>query len=398
MNIISTSPQNVARRLAPCTAVVGFGQFAFLGLAPLLMDHAAISTATIGIAVALGAVGFLVGAPAFAALASAHGKANVLRALGLVLVAAQAVLALLILSPAAVGSMAPILLLASRLLYGFAAAGVNPIAQGWVAEVTRLEERPAGFATLSAGINGGRILGSLSMTLAALHPAVPLVLLILSPFVLLSLRESEPSGKHHRHEKRGNRPFRLAFLPCLAIGFCATFGLGAVQVMLGPFLQQIQRLDAQAAAGMTGVVLTAAALVMLATQLLVIPRLKSLRPVHALQGGGLATLVAMAILGLSEQALVVIAAYCLMAAGMAFLSPAYMSLLAARAVAKEQMTAAGWLASIHVIGQSLGALAGGLVYEVSPVFPFIICGLAAVAVMVIAPFAAGSPDDVRPAA
>ncbi|WP_236960684.1 hypothetical protein [Methylobacterium durans] len=81
------------------------------------------------------------------------------------------------------------------------------------------------------------------------------------------------------------------------------------------------------------------------------------------------------------------------AAGIALATPNYTASLVARVPEHCQAAAAGWLSSVHVLGQGIGALCGGVAFAIDPALPFWTCaaiGAALAACTVLLPMRA--PD------
>lgn len=370
------------RRLALGVTSIGFGQSAFVVLVPLVMARLGLTTSDLGFAVAAGTLAFLIGAPLWGSASVSHGR--MIRVLGLAMLAAQAMLvAQLLAGPTAYG-IAMAGLIASRLIYGFAAAGVMPTAQAWLAGAVDTDRRQAAFGLLSAGLNLGRLAGSVAGAAAAIATQLTVALFALAPLLLWLT----PTGADKREASAKAissklSPFDRRILPFLLIGACMTAGFGQVQIMLGPVLQWKLGLDAGQATAATGFALALVAVAMIAMQALVLPRLRWSERSGILAGTGL---VAAGMAGLTIASGYGLGALALVATGFgtALATPAYTAWLARRVDNHEQGAAAGWLSSAHVAGQTAGALIGGFAFQISPALPLAGCAGLAVAAAAIA--------------
>ncbi|MCR4264865.1 MFS transporter [Nitratireductor sp. ZSWI3] len=362
--------RSLARRLAPAVSTVGFGQSAFAALVPLIATRTGLGTGEIGFAVAAGALAFVFGAPLIGGHGTGFSQGSVLRALGLLLLVGQLVLAGLVWAQPLAPLAALWLLAASRVVYGLGASGVMPTAQAWVAREAHDSERQSLLALLSAGLGSGRILGATAAMTASLAAPLPFLLLVLSPITLLLA----PGGGERHRQTGGSRRMRptRGMLPFLAAGFCLTMGFGQVQMILGPYLQARFGVAAVSATAATGLILALVAMVMILVQVMAVPRLPFGRKSNVVFGAGLLAFGA-GIAAASGNLVACAAGLVLGGIGVALASPAYLAWLVSRLEPEEQGAGAGWMASAHVLGQGAGALAGGYAFALWPLLPFIAC-------------------------
>ncbi len=281
------------------------------------------------------------------------------------------------------------LLVVSRIVYSAAAAGVMPHAQAAVVRMSVPEKRPAALARLSAGLGVGRVLGPL-VTLGGAAGLVPaLIAMTAMPLALLAAPNIAPAGQGERRAPW--RDLARAALPLLAVGFALTLGFGQIQMTLGLFLQARFGLDVYAAARWGGVTYALVAIGMIAVQVVLVPRL-----ICGLAGNLRIGLAAFALgsvgMGFAPSAAVVVLGAVIAGAGVALATPAYTAWLVDRVAPGQQAVAAGWLASLHVLGQGVGALTGGFAFSLSPLAPFLLCAALGIAAM-LALSAIGRPHD-----
>ncbi|ESX18583.1 MULTISPECIES: MFS transporter [unclassified Mesorhizobium] len=372
---------SLLRRLATAVSAIGFGQSAFVSLVPLVMERQRLDTFAIGAATAVGAAAFLVGSPLWGRMGERLGHARLLRLLGLAMLAGQAVFAILLIAGTG-AALGIALLMLSRTVYGFAASGVMPTAQVWASRSVADDRRQAALGLLGAGVSMGRLAGALAATAAVLSPLLPPILFLFSPLLLwLARGKGEAGGRTDGRAAdvgRGISPFDRRALPCLAMGLCLTLGFGQVQMMLGPMTQQRFGLGATQATTLTGLALMLVAVVMVLVQGLLMARLR-LAERNSVIVGCLMVCVGMTALAVTASHVASAASLVVAAAGIALATPGYTAWLMKRLEPGEQGAAAGWLTSTHVLGQSIGALAGGFAFTLWPFAPLAGCAALALA-------------------
>ncbi|WP_082542478.1 MULTISPECIES: MFS transporter [unclassified Mesorhizobium] len=370
-------------RLAMAVSAIGFGQSAFVSLVPMVMERLKLDAFAIGAATAIGAAAFLVGSPLWGRMGERLGYGKLLRLLGLAMLAAQAMFAALLVFGAG-AALGIVLLMLSRFVYGFAASGVMPTVQVWASRAVADDRRQAALGLLGAGVSTGRLAGAVPAAAAIISPLLPPLLFVLSPLLLWLAPGKEESGGRadgnavNASKDVGISPFDRRVLPCLAIGFCLTLGFGQVQMMLGPMIQQRFGLDATQATTVTGVALMLVAVVMVLVQGLVVARLL-LSERKSVVAGCLLVCAGMVLLAVTGNHTVSAIALAAAAAGIAVATPGYIAWLTKRVEPQQQGAAAGWLASTHVLGQSIGALVGGFAFTLWPFAP--LAGCAALALI-----------------
>lgn len=363
-------------RLSLMAATVGFGQSALLALVPIVSDATGLGAPAIGAIGFLGALAFLVAAPVWGY------REGGLRRRFMLLAWLMAGAQLLFLGVLAAGPM-PIaaafgLLALARVVYSAAAAGVMPHAQAAVVRMSAPEKRPAALARLSAGLGIGRVLGPL-VTLpgaAGLMPA--LAAMVAMPLILLAAPDIAPARQGEQSHRK--RDLARAALPLLAIGFALTLGFGQIQMTLGLFLQARFGLDVHEAARWGGITYALVAIGMIAVQIGIVPRLAN-RLARNLRIGLAAFALGSVGMGFAPSVAMVVLGAVIAGAGIALATPAYTAWLVDRVAPQQQAAAAGWLASLHVLGQGAGALTGGFAFALSPQAPFLLCGGLGIAVM-----------------
>lgn len=372
MNIDMTA-HKIASRLSVTVSTIGFNQTAFIALVPLIATATGLQTGEIGFAAGLGAIAFVVSAPLCGMLGARMGAQRALSWLGLVLVLAQLIfLALMIAGPLPY-VLALGLLVISRVVYGAASAGIMPVAQAWISGLLPQKERTVALARLSAGLGIGRILGSAAAVTASVMPLLPVILLVASPLSLLLVPAAKNTGGKAGQHTSGRTclsPFDRRLLPFLGLGFLVTMCFGQVQMVLGPLLQLRLAVGPAGATAAAGITLIVVALAMIATQILVIPRLRLDNRSCVILG---TVLLAAGVLFVAAVPLAYasLGGLVMGGAGMAIATPNYLGWLTGQMEQAEQGGAAGWLASAHVLGQGAGAISGGYFFTISAQAPLV---------------------------
>ncbi|MCJ2139867.1 MFS transporter [Methylobacterium sp. E-066] len=380
-----------AGRLSLAAASVGFGQSAVLALVPVMAERTGLDAPAIGGVAFAGAVAFLICAPAWGSWGTGWRLRRLFAALAALMALGHGLFALALAGPALPAAAAVALLVASRIAYGAGAAGVMPHAQAALVAAVSEAARPAALGRLGAGLSAGRILGSLVTTVGIFGTAAPLIALAASPLLLLAAPDLVGRPKAKPAEARRDGILRAA-APLMGIAFALTLGLGQIQIVLGLFLQQRFGLDAAGAAGLAGATFALVAVTMILTQLLLVPRLgPNLRRNLGLGLAGFAA--GTGLIACAPGAWLAVLGAVLAGAGIALATPHYTAALVARVPVQAQAAAAGWLASVHVLGQGIGALCGGAAFRIAPALPFWTC--AALGLALIAAAARLRPDDPR---
>ncbi|MEL6061903.1 MULTISPECIES: MFS transporter [unclassified Methylobacterium] len=385
-----------AARLSLAAASVGFGQSAVLALVPVTAARTGLDPAAIGGVALLGSVVFLLCAPAWGHRGGAWRLRGLFGRLAALMGLGHALFGLALVLPGLPAAGALGLLAASRIAYGAGAAGVMPHAQAALVRGLPQALRPAALGRLSAGLAVGRILGSLVMAGGLFGAVAPLLALAASPLLLLAAPDLAGGARPARGS--AGRDFLRAAAPLLAIGFALTVGLGQIQLVLGLFLQQRFGLVAEAAAGFAGATFALVAVATILTQLLVVPRLG--QDLGRNLGLGLAGFAAgSGLIALAPTPWLAGLGAVLAGACLALATPTYTAALVARVPEEAQAAAAGWLASVHVLGQGIGALSGGAAFRIAPTLPPWFCaalGLALIPVALRLGRGADHQDGPRP--
>ncbi|MCX2698823.1 MFS transporter [Ochrobactrum chromiisoli] len=383
---VETDALKLSSRLSVAISTIGFNQTAFIALVPLIATTTGLQTGEIGFTAGLSALVFVISAPFCAMLGTWIGARRALSGLALGLLAAQIIFLILMVAGPLPYAFALGLLVVSRVIYGIASAGVMPIAQGWISGLLPQNQRSGGLARLSAGLSIGRILGSAAAVTANILPILPLALLVISPLSLLLVRGAKDRTAEAGQPFTGRiylSPFDGRLIPFLALGFLITMAFGNIQMVLGPWLQLRFAISPAQATAATGLTLIIVAFAMIATQIVLIPRLRLANRTTVLIGAALLVSGVM-LVAVTRAASINLAGLVISGIGTAIATPNYLAWLTSRMQQSEQGAAAGWLASAHVLGQGAGAIAGGYLFTISTEAPLAACAILAVIAALLA--------------
>lgn len=361
------------------TSTLGLGQAVLFMMLPVLVEHTGIDLLRLSVAMAVGTGLFLVGAPFWGRRSDRIGRRRAMAQVAGGQLAANAALAAAVTATAAgllsvqLGFLA---VLASRVAYGLTASGILPVAQAWVADASDRGDRLRQFGRLSAGTNVGRVVGPVLASLfVALGAMGPLWLLVLSSAIAvaaLAFLKGTDRAPETPPTVEEAPPFRrlLPFVVCAHLMHTA-FGL--MQYTAGVLIQRRLGLSAEEASAALGVMLTLAAVAMIAVQLLLLPRLR--RRVRTALAAGAAGL---AVTGFGFAAADGMAAFtaCVVLFGVssALMVPANGTLCSMAVAPDQQGVAAGRLTAANTLGYSTGAVLAGLAGTVALDLPFLVAG------------------------
>lgn len=171
-----------------------------------------------------------------------------------------------------------VVLLTRGIGYGVAVAAVLPTAQAVVADVASTEaERVRGMARIGAAQAGASIVGAIiGGGLAAFGLAAPLIvvpILLVAAWLLVRFGLREQPAVRLISQPRTVRATDPRVWPYLAAGFGLFTGFGFVQVVIGFLIQDRFGFTAVQTGVATGVALLMAGAGMMASQVLLVPRL-----------------------------------------------------------------------------------------------------------------------------
>lgn len=270
----------------------------------------------------------------------------------------------------------------ARGLFGAFGSATGTVAQAYVADRTAPHERTRAIAGLTAGFGLGGALGPALAGLAAPHVGLVVPFAATAALALLgaaiawfAMPERTPP-KPQAGRGALLRAMSLAGDPRLrAILFfgCALWmGQGATLQTTGFLIMDRLDVGGEAAAGLSGGVLSIGALALLAGQVVIIPLLR-LVPRAAIALGGLAGVAGAALMTVAGDLGLVTVAFALMSLGMGLARPGMASAASLAVEPHEQGAAAGLAMATAGMGFLLAPVTGVLAYRLlGPWAPFAI--------------------------
>lgn len=327
-----------------------------------LAAMAGLSVATLGFTLTLEAAqaGWLVGLPAFAALALA------------------------------------------RVIYGLTVSGAQPAAAGWFADITPPEARTAGMATIGAAYGIGTILGpSLAWAMSDFDLLAPLYLislLALGVFLagLLIIPETRhEKGQHDKALSPADPRVRITLVMTL-IAFTV---IASVQQTVAFFVQDTAGLDAAMTASRVGQAMALLALVMLVTQITV----ASVKPApgRLIIGGTCAGALGCIMLVWVPGQTGILCAHACFGLGFGALVPGLQGAASLAVSSAEQGATGGLIAAAMAAGYVIGPLLGTSLYMLAGSAPYVVGAALMLAILTLSRFSGRDgtgPKETSPTA
>lgn len=275
-------------------------------------------------------------------------------------------------------------LFAGRALVGAFLAAVPASAQAYMADVTTSETRSAGMALIGAASGLGMIVGPAIGGVLALKGLIwPMVLATLLPvaaFIMVLIVVPRTAPKERATTRRLS-PFAPQVRGWLAIGLLIMLTIVTLQVSGGFYFQDRLGLDNVATARFVALCLTLVGVFLVVTQTLQM-RLLKWAPRRLVRAGTPFLIVSLLLLLATASEPTYAIAYALFGVGAGLAMPGYMSGISLGAAEDRQGAAAGLAALMQGVAAIIAPLGSTILYERSPVLPFlVITGLCAAAVV-----------------
>lgn len=393
---LMTGQQMVNPILAPLARELGFSELA------------------LGVVMAVGASGVVVASPFWGRRGVSWGHRRVLL-ISLVgamvgLLAFAVVASVGMTGVLAVPLVFVMVLLSRGLVFGLSWAATPVTAQSYVADITAGEaERVRGMSMIGAaqglGLAVGPAIGGLLVFAGLLAPAYVAPLILAGIAVLVWRGLPKPREHHERPAAVRVSPFDGRMWPFLAAGFGMYLALSVVLMTIGFLLQDRLALDAEQTGRTTGLVMLAAAGMLIVVQAVVVPRL-GWAPVRLIRVGAIVMTAGMVAVTVADTGWTLAAAMAVIGAGMGFGAPGFMSAPTLLARREEQGSVAGLVGSGNALTFMLGPLLGNGLYQVAPASPYVVSAvlLAGLTVFVfvhpgvrqVAPVAVAAPVAAEP--
>lgn len=367
--------------LLVCLAVFGLmvGQQMVTPILAPLARQLGFSELALGVVLAVGASGVVLASSFWGRRASSWGHRAVLlislvgamAGLAAFAVVAQVGLAGLL----AVPPLFVLALLTRGLVFGLFWGATPVIAQSYVAGVTTGEaERVRGMSMVGAAqglaFAVGPALGGLLSSIDILVPmyVAPVILAVIALVVWRVL--PRPSARRERRESVKVSLFDRRMWPFLTTGFGLYLVLSVVLMTVGFLLQDRMHLSVQETGRTTGLVMLAAAGMVVIVQAAVVPRL-TWPPARLMQVGTVLMTAGALVCTIAPTVALLCAGVGLIGAGMGFGLPGVMAGPTLLATQEEQGSVAGLVSASIAFTFVVGPVVGNGLYEIAPSIPYI---------------------------
>ncbi|MBP6813671.1 MAG: MFS transporter [Burkholderiaceae bacterium] len=383
---VAPEPAQVPFSIRPLVLVVALCSIAFMAFNTVIGPIARVTGMVewqIGAMVSLAGLCWMLSSRPWGRRADRIGRLPVLRSGMLGFTGVFGVLALVLglgLQGVLAGSALFVTVLIVRALLGGFYGAVPVSSQAIVADAFAPAQRAGGMATLAAGNGVGMVLGpAMAAGLGGVSLIAPIVMAVLLGVVALVLtrRLQTPSVPTTRAPGRPVAPMSLTDRRLrwpMAVGLCAMYCVMSAQVNTAFFVMDRFVVPAAQATGLTGAMLTAVGLAMIAAQLLVrrltAPLGHDWSPTRLIATG--AAIASLGFLATSVSPLVWVlgCAYFMSGFGMGMVLPAISAAAANAVSAHEQGAAAGTVSTAQAGGMVVAPMVSTLLYHLRPELPF----------------------------
>lgn len=338
---------------------IGTGQTTLLGAVPLLMTHTGLTLADVTISFAIGSALFLVGVPLWSFVGLRCGRKLVVAQALIGFVLSHAVLLWQLHAGPSLDQQGT-WLLGGRALYGLTCCALIPAAQVWLSELNTANSRLVALSHITAAMTLGRLLGpalgAVSTAWSTLGPFWIVALVGWPPLLgLMACRTIQPNPAPPRSPNTGNPS--MSVWPLLMIAAMTQFALGLIHYGTGPWLSTTLRLNDVDASRHLSWLLSGTTLVMLLTQVYVLPRCR-LEPWLLSWASGL-LMFAGSLMTLANTAPEAWASVLMVGVACAILGPSYTALVSTGTAASHHPHGTSAVSICHTLGFGLSGLAVG---------------------------------------
>ena len=278
------------------------------------------------------------------------------------------------LSGALTGSALFAALIVARLCHASVMSAAMPAANAYMADITSAENRTKGMGAAGAANNLGSILGPALSGLAVFSLLLPLWVIAIVAFLNgLFIWRFLPQSPKPKIEKAA-RPTRLRYtdpriLPFIIVGVLMFMGFALVQQTMGFRFQDALGLTAKETAKVLGIAMMLSAGCSLFAQAIIVQRTK-LAPFDLLKLAIPLLIVSFTLMASFQSQWILTAAMALQGFAMGMAGPAFMAGASLAVTSEEQGSVAGIASSCGPLGFTAGPIFGGLLYQISPIFPY----------------------------
>lgn len=363
------------RLLWACLLVIGAGNSMLLAVAPPLVRQLHLGDSSVGWIFSLSALLWVFASPFWGRLSDSHGRKPVI-ALGLaayaVSMASFGGVVMLGLSGAMVGSSVFVSLVLARAIFGAFGSASSPSAQAYIADRTSQFERTAQLAGLSSAFAVGQAFGPgicayLASQFGLVFPIWLVGGLALAASIAILTFLPERTAPHAQRQ-RASAGQSLALITDKRLSAYLLYGF-ALSVVAGVTVQVfgLFTMDRLGVSGAQGTQLTswgfmANALALLATQLVILPRINL--GSRSLMILGAATMAAGVGVQIAAPSLVILMlSQVLQGLGSGLARPGFTGGASVAVQPHEQGAAAGLVVAVNGAGFIFSPLLGGVLYE-----------------------------------
>lgn len=268
-----------------------------------------------------------------------------------------------------------LLLIASRAVHAGLMSAAHPASAAYMVDVTDVSQRAKGMAKLQAFNQLGVMVGPALAWFVHFSYLAPLYLqAAFSLLVALAVWRFLPALPPH--QRKGDRkPKAMSYFDpryrlFIVMGFAIYGLLGMVQQTLGFYFQDLLSLDGVEAAQWFSAAMIVSSGAMLFAQFVIVQRYNG-PPMKLLFLGMPFCFLGYLLLAFSGNLTMLLSAMGLFGFGMGLAAPAYSASATMVVEAHEQGGLAGLLGSIAGLGFVAGPLAGGVLYQMSPSYPYL---------------------------
>ena len=350
----------------------------FVVLAPLVRE-VGISEFQFGILISAANVTLLISAPYWGSRSQTLGRKPVF-VIGMAGYAISYTLIAFAMQAGLWGWLVPwslfVVLLAGRLFFGLVAAGIQPAATAYFADITDATTRSKGMAQIGVAAGIGTIVGPMiGGTLAMVSALFPMyaasgfaALITVGAFVFLK----EPA-QHTRRPNPGKlRFFDSRIFPYL-LGWCLLILVfTAIQVVTAFYLEdRFHFTGRQQLTWATTIAFLSMGTATVLIQLVVL-QLFRIPPKVLLRAGFLLYGLALLLLAFAPSPLILYCAYALLGTGFGLMTPGLNAAASISVEEREQGDVAGLLTAAPVLGMIIGPLLGPRLYEINMIYPMLL--------------------------
>lgn len=265
-----------------------------------------------------------------------------------------------------------ILLMASRILFGFFFPAMTSSAQALMADMTDLNERSAGMGMIGAATGIGFIIGpAMSALLSTFHLVFPIVIAaILSLLAMFFIYKKIPKSQQNVKNKKLKMNLRKNGLrPYLMICICVMGVFVTLQILGGFYLQDTFGLSGTETAVWIGIGLFAVGFMMALVQMTFIQK-RNFMPLTLLRIGLPLFFIAFLTLIFANHLASFVIAYMLFGVGSGFVIPGYTAGISLAAGQDSQGEAGGLTAAASGIASLIVPVTSTSLYKLGTLLPF----------------------------